>query len=139
MSGLIDLSGKQFGSLTVLHRVDIKHELHPYWQVRCECNREYPVAGSLLRNGCASRCMACSRRAIKRTRPLTKQPEYVAWRSMLSTAARYGANVCPRWGDFEAFLNDMGPKKPGAILRRTNKDRPYEPGNVEWTQIKTAR
>ena len=59
MSNFIDLTGQQFGKLTVIERVKKQGDKRTYWKCLCECGKETVVwAGNLRRNhvtscGCA--------------------------------------------------------------------------------------
>jgi hypothetical protein len=73
-----------------------------------------------------------------------KSAEYVAWHAMKSRCAAtegpdfesYGArgiSVCDRWGTFDQFLEDMGPRpSPEHSLGRKNNDLGYFPDNCRW-------
>lgn len=66
--GLIDLSGKQFGKLIVLERVDdyvcksLKYGIFrsPSWKCLCDCGNIITVQGGNLRNGNTTNC-GCNR------------------------------------------------------------------------------
>lgn len=63
----VDLTGKTFGSWTVLQRTDPpRHKTsHAYWLCRCSCpsGTVKPVSGAALRRGASTRCRECSSRA----------------------------------------------------------------------------
>ena len=61
MSRMIDLTGKQFGWLTVLHRSDKKSSV-VYWTCRCACGKVVDVAGNNLKRGHTVSC-GCRRTA----------------------------------------------------------------------------
>lgn len=71
-------------------------------------------------------------------------PEWRAWKAMHDRCsnpqhaayARYGGRgikVCKRWGSFDNFLADMGPRPSDAhSLDRKNNDGDYKPSNCRW-------
>lgn len=74
-----------------------------------------------------------------------KTAEYQIWLAMRQRCsnprkrqfADYGGRgvvVCPKWDDFAAFLEDMGPRPTPrhSIDRWPDKDGNYEPGNCRW-------
>ena len=44
-----------------------------------------------------------------------------------------GIYVCPRWADFDSFLEDMqGSWYPGSSIERKNNNAGYHPKNCRW-------
>jgi len=80
---------------------------------------------------------------------------YVTWRCMIRRCTNpkcefwhayggRGIKVCERWLlSFDAFLSDMGERKPTESIDRINPDGDYEPSNCRWIpkseQGKTTR
>lgn len=64
MSKFIDLTGQQFGKLTVLYRdesrVDIKGRRKTMWHCKCECGREKSIRMDALVKGRAKSCGMCN-------------------------------------------------------------------------------
>lgn len=72
----------------------------------------------------------------------TQSPEFKAWQRLKSQATNplnfrewqsEEPIIDPRWEEFSAFLEDVGPKPhPAAVLRRHDNARPFSKGNVFW-------
>lgn len=69
--GLIDLTGRRFGRLTVLERDGTytldSGDCNPTWHCRCDCGAECIVMGRNLRMGSTRSC-GCLRREVSRER-----------------------------------------------------------------------
>lgn len=141
MSRHIDLTGKEFGTLTVIKRVRIQRG-YATWLCRCTCGAEIEVRGDKLRRGEKKDCNYWKHRSEYFTDP--KDITYTSWRRMGDRCAatsgphylKYGARgirVCERWKDFWNFVKDMGlrPSKKHS-LDRIDNDKGYEPGNCRW-------
>lgn len=74
-------------------------------------------------------------------------PTYTSWSGMRSRCSNpknpnyrdYGAvgiTVCARWGDFRAFLLDMGPRPKGTSIDRIDGTKGYSPDNCRWATLK---
>jgi hypothetical protein len=66
MSRLIDLTGRQFGRLTVLHRDGRSGKnKHITWLCRCDCGKELRVRGGNLRRGNTQSCGCLQKEVIR--------------------------------------------------------------------------
>lgn len=146
-----DLTGRQFGQLTVLKRAK-SGSRHAYWQCACACGNEAVATSNSLREGRVVSC-GCHRRAktIARStrhglasRDSEHRPAYNSWHNMMKRCYREndprypdwggrGIRVCDAWHDFARFLADMGDRPPGRTLDRKDNDKGYEPGNCRWS------
>ena len=165
MTQMIDLTGQQFGELTVLKHAGSttgKGQM-ALWLCQCSCdkNKLVTVVGGNLRNGTTR---SCGHLRADVTRELkTKHghragqkgdhrvtPEYTAWLEMNRRCnnpsfigfANYGGRGIKvryaKWRtSFETFLADVGyrPSKRHS-LDRIDNDGHYEPGNVRWATRK---
>lgn len=61
MGAVNDLTGRRFGRLVVLSRVDGEERHLTYWRVRCDCGVEFSAARPNLVSG-ATRSCGCLRR-----------------------------------------------------------------------------
>lgn len=147
MPSAYELTGKTFGRLRVVKRVQSTSRGATVWRVRCECGIVKDVRGDMLVKGVAVSCGCYGReatRAANTTHGLSRSPEYKSWVSMWKRCTyeahpayhRYGGagiKVCRRWEKFENFITDMGrcPFEKGSIERRKNT-LGYRPSNCFW-------
>jgi hypothetical protein len=158
MGAFADLTGREFGRLTVQFRAATSRWRKTRWLCVCRCGRESIVEAAHLLAGRIRSCGCLQIEMIgqlNRTHGRTKMPVYRSWQAMLTRCYntanknydRYGGRgiaVCERWrfGDgaysgFECFLADMGERPVGMSLDRyPNKDGNYGPDNCRWATQK---
>lgn len=145
--GYQNLSGRQFGKLTVSDRSEIRGR-NRYWMCACACGEtRWARSHHLLANATIG-CRKCQMSKVRLAqRPgQSRHPLCKIWLHMIDrcTNARahnyrwYGAtgiSVCARWLEsFDAFVEDVSPRPSMAhtLDRYPNKHGNYEPGNVRW-------
>jgi len=150
----LDLSGKRFGRLVGVKRLDSKKRGRYFWEFICDCGETIIATGSSVTCGKRSSC-GCKKMdaLLKRNtkhgyaRRGNRAREYETWQHIKSRCYHkkckeyrfYGLRgiaVCDRWtgdGGFITFLSDMG-KKPSSkhSIERINSNGNYEPGNCVW-------
>lgn len=140
-----EMSGRVFGSWTVLRRGENDKRGQIQFEVRCECGNERIVSAGHLRHGKSTACRDCR---IKHGHSIRghKSAEYRIWTGMIQRCTnpnvkafnRYGGRgikVCAEWLEsFETFLAYVGrrPSSEHSIDRHPDNDGNYEPGNVRW-------
>lgn len=159
MGAFIDISGQQFGRLTVIRRAaENTKRRKPKWVCRCVCGALKAIDGTSLRYGLTRSCGCLTKERCASGVPRLRHgharqdgltPTYRTWTSMVNRCANpnlkhfanYGGRgimVCERWLTFENFLADMGARPAGTTIDRfPNNDGNYEPGNCRWASPKT--
>lgn len=163
MSGnrLIDLTGKRFGSLTVISRSEnqiCNGHIRAMWLCKCDCGREKVIRGTHLRSGAVISCGCVGRKhsvEAKIKHGHTHSRLYGVWCNMknrcynqnVSCYFRYGGRgirVCEEWlHDFSAFYSwsmangyDSNAKYGDCTLDRIDNDGDYSPQNCRWVTMK---
>jgi len=143
--------GRQFGHWTVERVLDMvpATKRRPVLAV-CVCGTRRELGWSTLRKGESTSC-GCKPGWVphnKDPNAPSHHPLYMLWRTMHARCSnpkadnfrfygKRGIRVCERWGDFWAFIEDMGPRpSPGHSLDRIDSNGNYEPGNVRWAEKK---
>ena len=146
MPAFIDLTGQQFGLLTVLKQVPNKTPKYgATWLCHCSCGSQTTVRVTNLRNSRTRSCGCLRGKGGNRKHGKSSTKAYRAWSNMKTRgtnpnyhrAHRYskrGILVCSRWStSFADFYKDMGePPGSGYSLDRINNDKGYEPRNCRW-------
>lgn len=86
-----DIRGKKFGRLLVVEYAGVDRKYNSLWTVLCDCGKTKIVRGAGIRRGSTVSC-GCyhDQRASEgnRTHGMTKKPEYLAWRNMVSRCTK---------------------------------------------------
>lgn len=150
-----NLVGRRYGRLTVSGSPTRgSHTIKRKWPCTCDCGNTVEVTTDHLRSGHTQSCGCWMRErsaqanvGLKRTHGGTGTTEHRIWvnirhrcnnpRSKLYP--RYGGRgikLSPRWDDFAAFLEDMGPRPAGHSIDRINVDGDYSADNCRWATSK---
>lgn len=141
---LIDLTGQNFGRLTVQHKAAALKDGVTRWLCVCACGTTKIVRSKDLRRGRTTSCGCLQREetvARSTTHGMSGSAEYKIWAGMIKRCddavnANYGGRgitVCERWREFENFLADLGPRTSARhSLERLDNLLGYQPGNVTW-------
>lgn len=148
MSRLVDLTGMEFGNLTVIERTENTKSGATRWLCRCKCGAYRKVNAGNLRNGVSKSCGICSRNGCVRN--LSKTRIHRIWMDMKRRCSnpkrqfyyRYGGRgiqVCREWTEnFLAFYDwaMANGYSDELSIDRINNDGNYEPSNCRWVTSK---
>lgn len=146
MSELIDLTGKKFGKLTVICRVENNKHGQPQWKCICDCGNETIVVGQKLRKGITKSCgCLVYEQKTRLTHGMTGTVLHNRWLNMKSRCLnphnkrykRYGGRgitICDEWLDFQNFYNwsISNGFSEELSLDRIDNNKGYCPDNCRW-------
>lgn len=152
MKKLIDLTGKQFGKLTVIKMIKINNRT--YWKCKCECGNETVCRDDSLKVGHSLSC-GCNKigknsKQFKHGKGNTRL--YRIWSLMRCRCynknnklykyyGERGISICDEWTDKEnGFINFYNWAMANGYtdeltIDRINVDGNYEPLNCRWVTM----
>lgn len=155
-SKIKDLTGQQFGKLTVLGLDHMDDHGTSYWTCKCECGNTKVIARTSLVRGTTVSCGCYAReQSSKRSYKHGGHSSllYSIWQAMkhrcyTPTASGYdnyggrGITVCSEWRDNFVCFRDWAvqagySEESGLTLDRIDVDGNYEPSNCRWVTMRT--
>jgi hypothetical protein len=138
---LSDLTGFQFGSLTILKLGRLKGN-GAWWICQCNCGKQKEIRASDMVHGRTNSCGCEHKERIAKaniTHGKTNTKTYSMWLAMRNRCNRInqdysarGITYDKRWDSFENFYLDMGEAPEGMSLDRIDVNGNYEKSNCRW-------
>jgi hypothetical protein len=138
---LSDLTGFQFGSLTILKLGRSKGN-GAWWICQCNCGKQKEIRASDMVQGKTNSCGCEHKERIAKaniTHGKTNTKTYSMWLAMRNRCNRVnqdyssrGITYDKRWDSFESFYLDMGEAPEGLSLDRIDVNGNYEKSNCQW-------
>lgn len=145
-----DITGKIFGRLTVLYKLNNYSKKRVWWLCVCDCGKLVEICGTTLRNGHTKSC-GCLNHVpsnIKHGKHNTriyhiynsiKQRCYNKNTSQYNDWGGRGIDMCDEWkDDFQAFYDWAMSHGYDDLLTidRIDVNGNYEPNNCRWVDMK---
>lgn len=138
-----DLSGKRFGNLTVIKRVNNSKNNKPQWLCKCDCGNFRIVRSDNLKSG---RIISCGCKNICKQHRKRYTRLYTIWDDMKTRCynsnspnykyyGKLGVSICEEWkNNFESFYNwaMSNGYEDSLTIDRINPFANYEPSNCRW-------
>ena len=141
-----DISGKRFGSWTVLKRAPNAGRTR--FHCLCDCGNKSIVFSTNLTRGLSSSCKGCSVKNKEAYHGKSQSSTYSIYIQMKERCHNkyhkyfpyYGARgieVCEHWREgFKNFLSDMGERPKDLSIDRIENDKGYSKENCRWATKK---
>jgi|GEM_PF-1200935 len=141
-----DLSGRNFGRLSVSSYAGTNTHNKATWSCNCECGVTVVVDTGALTSGNSKSCgcLAIDSLKARRIHSGIGTKTYRIWQAMLNRcrnkrAPHYnnyggrGVSVCAEWFEFTSFISDMGECPSGDYsIERVDNEEGYSKQNCKW-------